>query len=551
VAQEGLHFPLPDIRNGLLCADAGEGSLPRRPAVWPIDGVLLGSLAQRTIAVQSRLATPSGRAHVDHDPRSSVMDILADRRWARALLTGSFVVVLCLATGAGVARYPLTYPLALVGLGATALLAWWNRGVLAGILVLLLLEGIPFIVTGAGTSRAQGSGALTDVVIVVLVAFTAACAYKAERNRAQDRVALFATAWASCFLAWWLYKVVAGSPGVPLLGAISYGREYAAFALFLPLALFGLRRREHLVGFALTLALAAGIFSVGQIATQLTHTSLPWLIHVIKVDQTQGVSRIFASMSELLLAAFPMAIAAMLIGPKAWRRPAMLLALLTGLANALSFTRAVYVSEFLGVSLISLVWASGAGWPSRRIRSAFLFGLLAIACAVVIGVPASASTTTSSSPVQTVIVRAATGVSNVKNKSGSTGVRLHELALELETLGDHWVAGLGFLNPLYRYFSNLPEGSIHNTDLGSLGIVMTLGVIGLLLAYMPPIAGLVFLLRRRRDFVQYGGAMYLTAALIASITLGTLASLPGLLVLGAMLVFCVNWTALDEPGGAP
>jgi hypothetical protein len=93
---------------------------------------------------------------------------------------------------------------------------------------------------------------------------------------------------------------------------------------------------------------------------------------------------------------------------------------------------------------------------------------------------------------------------------------------------------------------SLREGSIRNDDLGSLNIVMTMGLIGLILAYIPPVAGLIYLLRRRYGFVQYGGAMYLGAALIASITLGTVAGLAGLLTLGAMLVLCLNWTALEE-----
>ena len=78
---------------------------------------------------------------------------------------------------------------------------------------------------------------------------------------------------------------------------------------------------------------------------------------------------------------------------------------------------------------------------------------------------------------------------------------------------------------------------------------MTMGLIGLILAYMPPVAGLIYLLKRRYGFVQYGGAMYLGAALIASITIGPVTTLPGLLTLGSMLVLCLNWTALDKPGG--
>jgi len=473
------------------------------------------------------------------------MGILADRQWTRTLLAGFSIVALCLLTGEAVARYPPTYILALTGLGAAAVVAWWNRGVLVGILVLLLLEGVPFISTG-GNSATQGANALNDAMFVALVVLLVVCAFYGTRNREQGRVATLASIWASCYLGWWLFKVVAGSSGVPLFAAISYGRDFMGFSIFLPLALLGLRRRAHLVGFAVTLAAGAATFSAGQIVEQVTHAHLTWLIHITKAATFVGITRIYAPMNDLLVAAFPMALAAMLIAPRAWRRPATLLTLLTGLANALSFTRAIYVGELLALFLISFIWARGTGWRPRRIRYTFAGGLAAIVLTVAIAGGSSATTENASSPVQAIVSRAALGVSDVQNHTGTAAYRLREAHLELEVLGDHWVAGLGFLNPAYHYVPSLPEGSIRNLDLGSLSVVMTMGLIGLLLAYMPPIAGLVYLLRRRQSFVQYGGAMYLSAAVIASITLGTVSTLSGLLVLGSMLVLCVNWTALDK-----
>ena len=274
-----------------------------------------------------------------------MIDILADRPWARTLLTGVAIAALCLVTGKAVVSYPLTYLLAPVGLGAVAAIAWWNRGVLTGILVLLLLEGVPFINTGAGSSAGAGANAASDAAFVVLVVFLAIWAFDSTRNRAQDRIAILASTWASCYFAWWLYKTVAASPGIPVLSAVSYGREFFGFSLFFPLALLALRRRPHLVGFAITLAVGAAIFSVGQIVEQLAHADLSWLIHIIKTNEFEGLTRIYSKMGALLTAAFPMALAATLLGPKAWRRGAMLLTVLTGLADALSFTRATYASE--------------------------------------------------------------------------------------------------------------------------------------------------------------------------------------------------------------
>ncbi len=433
-----------------------------------------------------------------------------------------------------------------IGLAVVAAVVWWNRGVLTGIFVLLLLEGVPFINPGGGSSTIAGANAPSDVVFVALVVLLALCAFDGTGNRAQNRIAILASTWASCYFAWWLYKVVAASPGIPVLSAFSFGREYFGFSLFLPLALLALRRRQDLVGFAITLAIGGAIFSAGQILVQVAHVELPGLIHIIKTNEFEGLTRIYSDMNELLAAVFPMALAATLLGPKPWRRRALPLAVLTGLANALTFTRAVYASELLALLLISLIWARGAGWRPRRVRRMFAFAVVATMFAIAFAGGSSTTSGNSSSPVQAVIARAELGLSNAQNKTGTLAVREHEADRDLEVLGDRWVTGLGFLNPAYHYVLSLHHGSIRNSDVGSLNIVMTMGLIGLILAYIPPVAALIYLLRRRYSWIQYGGAMYLGAALIASITLGTVASLAGLLTVGSVLVLCLNWTALEE-----
>jgi hypothetical protein len=242
-----------------------------------------------------------------------------------------------------------------------------------------------------------------------------------------------------------------------------------------------------------------------------------------------------------------MALSAALVGPRRWRPLAMLLTALTGLAITLSFTRAIYVSEFVAIALVSLTWATGSGWRSRRVRHTLALAVAALVVALAIAGGKSGGTTTSaSSPLQTAIGRVELGFSNVQGESGTVGYRLRQADRELEVLGGDWVGGLGFLNPTYHYVDGLRNGSIRDSDLGSLNIVMTMGLIGLLTAYLPPIAGLIYLLRRRYSFVQYGGAMYLVAALVGSITLNALSSVPGLLVLGLMLPLCLNWTGLEE-----
>lgn len=471
-------------------------------------------------------------------------DLIFDRTWWLRKVVG--VTLLCLVTGIAVGRFPPTYIFALVGLGAAVVVALWNRGVLVGIMVLLLLNGVPFFATKLGSSSEHGSGKFTDAIFVALVVLLAFWAFNSYPNMEQKRVGTLAITWSGCYLGWWLFKVVAASPGIPILTAVSYGREFMGFSLLLPLGLLALYRRKHLEGFGFAVGAGAGIFALGQILTQVTHVHIAGLIHIEKLAEFEGVARIFAPMNELLMAVFPMAFAAAVLGPKRYRYGAAVLALLTGLAEGLSFIRAEYVGEIFALIVVSLIWAQGSGWNPRRVRNASY--ALAVVTVVVVAVSASSTSKgdgTSKSPLQAVASRAVLGLSNLENQSGTTATRLRQANIELEVLGSHWPTGLGFLDPRYHYVPGLREGSIRNDDLGSFSILMSMGLIGLLLAYIPPIAGLIYLLKRRNSFVQYGGAIYIVAALFSSVTLGALATPAGLLVLGSMLIICLNTTALE------
>ncbi len=457
------------------------------------------------------------------------------------VIGGAFAAV---AVGWAIARYPPAYILGLLAAAAAVVVAMWNRGVLSGILVLLIINGVPFVNLQPAGQRS--SGGLYDAAFLALTGLLLAGALGSSSSKAHARIATLTFTWAGLYLAWWTFKVIAGSPGVPLLPAVKYGRVFLYFIIFLPAGLVALRQRSHLLGLALTLAAGAALFSIGQILRQITHVDVGWLIHVTQTNEFEGITRIYAPMNDLVIAAFPMAFAAMLLAPRKWRAAAIGFTLLTGFALALSFTRAVYISEITALIVISFVWAKGTGWEGRRIRYTLgLAGTVVVLGLVLVG-GSEAQTTSSSSPFQAVVSRAALGLTDVETGGGTAGYRLHQSHLEFEVLGGNWLVGLGFLNPAYRYFPGLHEGAIQDDDLGSLSVLTTMGLIGLILAYLPPIAGLVYLLRRRYGAVQYGGAMYLTAALIGSITLGAVSTLSGLMVLAAMLVLCVNWTLLSS-----
>jgi|GEM_PF-3773058 len=481
------------------------------------------------------------------------MQTIVSRLGRPALAIGA-VVILCVTAGASIAYFPPLYVFAAFGSCAaclvgfyshTALLGWCNRGVLVGMLVLLLLNGVPFVNIQLGATGSAGSNALNDVVYLILVGVLFVCAARRIRNPEQDRIARMAFGWSAVYLTWWTIKVVGGSGGVPIYAAAKYGRAFFYFGTLLPLLLYGLREKRHLLSFLYTLAAGVALFSIGQIATT-EHHEITGLIHIDHINEFQGLTRVYTFMSELLIIAFPMALATLLLGPRRWRGWAILLTVLTGAANALAFTRAAYFSELLALSGVSAFWAWRTGWQARRVRW-FAYGALLIVLVVIISGAGTEGTggSSSSSPAQAVVTRLALGVTNAQNQTGTAGLRLRLVHLELEVLGAHWPVGLGFLDPSHYYVPGLPHGSIQDNDLGALAILMTMGIVGLIIAYMPPIAALIYLLKRGKGFIQYGGAMCLVTILIGSLTLGGLSTESGLLALVSLLTICLNLTALS------
>ena len=73
-----------------------------------------------------------------------------------------------------------------------------------------------------------------------------------------------------------------------------------------------------------------------------------------------------------------------------------------------------------------------------------------------------------------------------------------------------------------------------NSDVGIFNALVTMGVVGSVLLYLPPLWLLCALLRRSRwrapqdSYLWMGGAIWLLIALIASITLDNLVSVSGL-----------------------
>jgi hypothetical protein len=141
--------------------------------------------------------------------------------------------------------------------------------------------------------------------------------------------------------------------------------------------------------------------------------------------------------------------------------------------------------------------------------------------------------------IGTVASRVTTGIQNVNQSSGNVGYRQDVYRTMLQILGPEWPGGLGFLHPDTRYFEQLPAGSIRDTDVGLLNILMTMGAVGLGLFMSGFVYALGKLFEKARrpgprdawpSIVVFGLSLWILATLLTSVTLVTLFSVNGLVL---------------------
>lgn len=128
-------------------------------------------------------------------------------------------------------------------------------------------------------------------------------------------------------------------------------------------------------------------------------------------------------------------------------------------------------------------------------------------------------------------------------ESGTVAARQRLADGMIKLLGDDWPWGLGFLNPQARYFSQFPQGSIRNTDLGALSALMVTGAIGVVLALLLPVLVSWWTLSAPRreppDLAAPGLVGYANALVASSVTLVTLFSIDQAPIAGLVLAIAV------------
>jgi hypothetical protein len=449
-----------------------------------------------------------------------------------------------------------------VGLPLTLVLARIGIVAVSAIVLVLTLNGLPgldlsqFHVPGAFNPADAGGAALIAIGAARLV-----FGKPAPLGRAGGWLAL----WASLFLVVWgiaWYRGVAR--GVPLTQAASFGQDFLIFGLLLPLAPSLVKTRAEAWRFIAVVGLATVVYALGDIAASLKVIS-PGLINAQQTASSGPITRVYTTMADLITFTFALALALALVAHGRKMLLAICGAAVTGVAIVLALTRAEYfglVAGLFGAVLIAVTRVSPSVASQLRSRS-----FRVLAGGVVVGLLTALffPQLFHGGSVQAVITRATSGLSAVTGGSQPTGANTfvyrqgvdHAL---LAVLGGRWPIGLGFLHPNTIYLVNAPSGTIRNADTGVLNSMMTMGLVGTILLYVP--LGYVAVVTCRSWRFQRGDApnglrlgvlIWLIATLVASITLITLFSITGLTMTAVMLgvVLRLVTGGGEERAGAP
>jgi len=370
-----------------------------------------------------------------------------------------------------------------------ALLSRFGWGCFVGLLLVGGVDALP------GPSLSQTHVAFTitaqDVLVGVLVG-TLLVINARDRFRTMTRTSLALTicAWSVAFLVVFaaeVFRTVLTTP-VPLLHAVWIVHGLAYLALLLPLMGCPLRDPAIRGPLLVTLAVGAIVANVSQALASAGVGTLSALVHVSQTGTVDGLVRLYTPASVIPTAALPIGLGLVLFAPtRAGRLTGAVLAVTGGVAVILALTRAEYVAEVVSLATAIVVWIA-AGDPAAR-RGLGRLGAALAAVAATVGLLALVHPPQQvSHALDGVSQRALSTIDVLGNQESPTNtlaIRNQE-SQDLEwALGSHWLFGLGFLDSSYVYNAYVPGGSIENSDLGYLNGVMTMGVFGTVLYYVP------------------------------------------------------------------
>jgi hypothetical protein len=494
-----------------------------------------------------------------HAPALTRLDLVG------AAMAGALALVLGAAIGSASSSARMAEVLA--GLATVAVIArLMGRGGVYGLLIFAAVDLLPGIDTA--TRQLHGGFFLSDLASYGLIALLLIdCAARGFAPFRVPGVIRTLGVWSAVMLGAWALNVLRSwaFDGAQLLHAVRFGEYIVYFAALTPLLAAALcdhevRTNALKVTGAFTLVVATAAMYAG-----LRPGTLQFLLHSTTQLQDLGstlIVRTYAdSADSLALLALPFGVGAALLATTRWVRltGALVSALCIG-ALAAALTRAFYVGAIVALVVPTVIWIFWSGSDLRlKQRVALSTGIVAAACALLIWInpPFLASSTFSVAASRLESIPAALVSKNVD--ASTVAYRESETAILERYLGSRWPVGLGFLDPRDRYFVGLPSwdgGSIHDTDVGVLNTVMTMGVLGSILQSIPIFMLGWLLIRRRREsrangkseWLAFGGLGALAALTATGVTLVIFFD-PTTIVLCALLIAVCAVTLSDPKPG--
>jgi hypothetical protein len=420
--------------------------------------------------------------------------------------------------------------LALLGIAALAMADRTVRVVAVALLLVALLNGLPFVDLAA--LNASGSFNYEDPVFALLLA-VGVQEFLRDRTDAASVIPrwLFVTLLFFTFV-WGVGVVVAIGKGVPVLKAVLFGRDLLGIWLLAVLGVVAKSRRDLLLIMWIAIG-ASCLYSVGHIVQVGFGVNMDFITHPRKTTEAFGFARLYSRMVPLTVVSFFGAVGYALWGEVRFTRGVAFAAVaVLGAEQLLQLTRANYFAVSVALCVGTLV-----AFASRSVRwgvgrtGKYLTGLIV---AVVAGYAVSLSSLSRSPIWLTVQNRIASALGEVSSVSGNFGYRLALYDTMLSVLGGSWLLGLGFLHPEYYWIAGLPDGSIRNSDVGMMSVLLPMGIAG-----VAPLLGIVIGLAwssgaelRTTDatsrMMSWVCLCICVIALVTAPTLGYLSTLPGL-----------------------
>jgi hypothetical protein len=482
------------------------------------------------------------------DLRRAVKTALAKERSASVArvvtltLVTTGLAVLLIGCGWAIAKGDTKDLFAVLAAVVLCALALSQRGALIGILLLAAMDGLPFFTT---STLVTSKLSIEDIALIALIVIAGLWIPLDGYLRPPQRVGRIISKAGLPLFVWCMLVMAVSitSDNIPVLRALYFGRDFIFFALLLiVLPRVRLTGRDVYVLLGV-LATGVSIFAVGQIMIATGLGQPGNLIHfqyTLQESGFTGLTRVYANMTDMVTAGLAASVAAvMLARDRTVRLIALPMALLLTTSTAVQLTRARWIGLVVGIVLVSLwLMINGKTLVTTVLRKRFALGIGVLG--LVIGLTLLAAPGAVSSG--TVINRLSSLFTDLQTGGGTVAVR-EALTRTMKTyLGEQWPFGLGFVPPFSHYFLGLPGGSIRDPDVGVLNAVMTMGVVGAVLIYVPVVATLIDCLRRLSEqritefsWLYYGGAIWIVATLASSATLITLFSASGLALTAVFL----------------